>query len=102
MEFEQDVYFQVKQFEQSFMQFQISAKADTIGARRFEVTKNRYLIGKVDITDFFRAQTDKDSARRNYLQAMRNYWISYYNLRRLTLYDFERGQKLEFVPISGL
>lgn len=101
-QFEQDVYYQVREFEQSYMQFQIATKADTIAARRFEVTKNRYLIGKVDITDFFRAQTDKDQARRSYLQAMQNYWTAYYNLRRLTLYDFENGKKLEFSPISGL
>ena len=33
----------------------------------------------------------KDSARRSYIQALRNYWTGYYNLRRLTLYDFERN-----------
>jgi outer membrane protein TolC len=100
-QFEQNVFYQVKEFEQSYVHLQMAAKADTIAARRFEVTKNRYLIGKVDITDFFRAQTDKDQARRSYLQAMQNYWVSYYNLRRLTLYDFENDEKLAFTPIRG-
>ncbi len=102
LEFEQDVYFQVKQFELSYRQLLIATKADTIGARRFEVSKNRYLIGRVDITEFFRAQADKDNARRSYLQAMQNYWIAYYNLRRLTLYDFEKGAKLNFALPRGL
>ncbi len=102
LDFEQDVYFQVKQFELSYQQLLIATKADTIGARRFEVAKNRYLIGRVDITEFFRAQADKDNARRSYLQAMRNYWISYYDMRRLMLFDFEKGEELKFVLPRGL
>ncbi len=96
IQFEQDIDYQVKQFEQAFRQLQMAAKADTIAARRFEVATNRYLIGKVEVTDFFRAQNDKDNARVSYLQAVRDYWVAYYTLRQLTLYDFENGEKLEF------
>lgn len=101
-QFEHDVYFRVREFEQSYRLLQISAKADTIAARRFEVTKNRYLIGRVDITNLFIAQQEKDRARKNYIQTMRNYWISYYNMRRLTMFDFGKGEELKFVPPRGL
>ncbi|MBA7628092.1 hypothetical protein ES703_35562 [subsurface metagenome] len=101
-QFEHDVYFRVREFEQSYRLLQISAKADTIAARRFEVTKNRYLIGRVDITNLFIAQQEKDRARKNYIQTMRNYWISYYSLIRLTLFDFEKGEERKFVPPRGL
>jgi hypothetical protein len=35
--------------------------------------------------------SEKDSARRNYISALYNYWSLYYTLRSMTLYDFERN-----------
>ena len=26
--------------------------------------------------------------KKNYIYALRNYWLSYYKIRRLTMYDF--------------
>lgn len=87
-QFEEDVYYQVSQFRQLQQQLLLSAKADTIGDRQFEVTKNRYLIGRVDITNLLRAQQEKDAARKSYIQNLRSYWLAYYRLKRLTLADF--------------
>ena len=39
--------------------------------------------------------TEKDTARRNYLTALYDYWSLYYTLRSLTLYDFGQGCLLE-------
>ncbi|MCF7801575.1 MAG: TolC family protein, partial [Candidatus Marinimicrobia bacterium] len=87
-QFEEDVYYQVSQFRQLQQQLLLSAKADTIGARQFEVTKNRYLIGRVDITNLLRAQQEKDAARKSYIQNLRSYWLAYHRLKQLTLADF--------------
>lgn len=92
--FEKDVYYQVMRFRQLGIQVGLSAKSDTIAQRRFEVAKNRYLIGKIDLNDLFVAQNEKDGARRNYIQTLREYWVAYYRLRRLTLFDFERNEPL--------
>ena len=70
--------------------------SDDIAARRYDVAKNRYLIGKIDITNLFIAQNEKDQARRSYIAALRTYWEGYYNLRRLTLYNFERNMPIEY------
>ncbi|MEM6647605.1 MAG: TolC family protein, partial [Bacteroidota bacterium] len=56
--------------------------------------RNRYSIGSIDITELFNAQQAKDSARRAYIQELRSFWVSYFQLRRLTLYDFATGQRL--------
>lgn len=92
--FEKDVYHQVMRFRQLGTQVVLSAKSDTIAQRRFEVAKNRYLIGKIDLNDLFVAQNEKDNARRNYIQTLRDYWVAYYRLRRLTLFDFENNTPL--------
>jgi len=58
---------------------------------RYDITKNRYLIGKIDITDMNIALTEKDEAKARYIQSLQDFWTAYFNLRRLTLYDFEEG-----------
>ena len=94
LQFELDVKSTVREFPLLRDQVELARISDDIGARRYDVSKNRYLIGRIDITDLFIAQNAKDSARRGYIQALRNYWIGYYNLRRLTLYDFENDQPI--------
>jgi len=70
----------LKRFDQLKRQVHIAAQSDTVAQRRFEVTKNRYLIGKIDITHLFMAQQEQDLARRTYIQTLKNFWISYYQI----------------------
>lgn len=79
----------VAEFLQLREQVMLAELSDGIADRRYQVARNRYRIGQIDITNLFIAQNERDAAQRNYIQALRNYWISVYNLRRLTLYDFE-------------
>ncbi len=72
----------------------ISAKADTIARKRFEVAGNRYRIGTVDITNLLIAQSEKDMAFITYMNTLRDFWMAWYRLRRLTLYDFEKSTRL--------
>ncbi|MCB0737639.1 MAG: TolC family protein [Bacteroidetes bacterium] len=96
LSFEQEIKNQVNQFNFRKQEYYIAAKSDTIGQKRFEVAYKRYMIGKIDITDLNIAQQDKDQSKRNYLNTLRRYWIDYYRLRQLTLYDFEQNADIEF------
>jgi outer membrane protein TolC len=94
-DFEQQIFLQVMQFNLQDDQLRIASKADTIAEKRYEVTKQRFLIGKIDVLDLNVALEEKDVARRGYVQALRNYWDYFYSLRILTLYDWIRDAKLE-------
>ncbi len=94
LQFSLNVRSTVREFSQLQSQVSLAESSDEIASRRYDVAKNRYLIGKIDITNLFIAQNEKDSARRSYIQAIRNYWTGYYNLRRLTLYDFDEGHPI--------
>lgn len=94
LQFDLNVRSTVREFSQLQSQVALAQQSDDIAERRYDVAKNRYLIGKIDITNLFIAQNEKDSARRSYIQALRNYWTGYYNLRRLTLYNFETGSPI--------
>lgn len=89
-----EVRYQALRLIQLMKQVEISAKADTIAARRFEVAINRYYVGKIDLNSFFIAQNEKDSAFQSYIQTLKNFWTSYYNLRSQTLYDFVNKNKI--------
>ncbi len=86
--FEQEVLTQVRQFEMLRLQIEITKKSDEVAMQRYKVAQNRYLIGKIDITNLNIALTEKDDAKRSYIQALKSFWMAYYDLRRLTLYDF--------------
>lgn len=92
--FEQEILTQVRQFEMLRLQIEITKKSDEVALNRYNVAQNRYLIGKIDITNLNIALNEKDAARRSYLQALKSFWTAYYDLRRLTLYDFSDSKYL--------
>jgi outer membrane protein TolC len=95
--FEQEIITQVRQFDVLLSQIEITRKSDEVAQERYLVSQNRYLIGKIDITNLNIALTEKDTAKRSYVGALRSFWTSYYDLRRLTLYDFS-NRRLLYVP----
>lgn len=98
--FEQEILTQVRQFEMLRLQIEITRKSDEVAQERYNVAQNRYLIGKIDITNLNIALTEKDDAKRSYILALQSFWQAYYDLRRLTLYDFARGRLL-YTPDAG-
>jgi outer membrane protein TolC len=72
----------------------LSATADTVAGKRFEIAYNRYVIGRISVDNLYIGQNEKDQARTAYVQALGRYWEAYYRLRRLTLYDFARGEPI--------
>lgn len=94
-DFEQSLLLDVQQFNMQDDQVKIAAKSDTVAAKMFEVTKQRFLIGKIDVLELNNADTKKDQNKRNYIQALNNYWTYYFNMRALTLFDFITRKPLE-------
>jgi outer membrane protein TolC len=96
LNFEQDVYLKVKQFDILRDRLLIGKESDEIADRRYFIAQKRYLIAKISITDLNIALQEKDIAKRSYLATLRDYWQSYYQIRQLTMYDFERGEVITY------
>ena len=84
----------VLQFNLQAERVQIAMKTDQTARRRHEVARKLYLLGKSTILDLNASVTEKDTASRNFLYALSNYWNLYYMLRSMTLYDFARHSEL--------
>jgi outer membrane protein TolC len=92
---EQDARFAALEVDQARRNLDLARLADSVAAKRFEVAKNRYLIGRIGIDNLFIAQGEKDQAVQSLVQAMRGYWAAYHRLRRITLYDFAADRRIE-------
>jgi outer membrane protein len=90
----EDARFSALALQQAQRNVIISAKADTVAGKQFEVARNRYIIGKITNDALYLAQGEKDAAVLANVQALRNYWTAYYHLRRVTLYDFVTKQEM--------
>lgn len=84
---------ELKQLEQSVI---VAKRAYEVSEKRFDLSKNRFLVGKIDITNLTIAQNEKDQALISYANTLRSYHQARYRLRRLTLYDFERNAPIRF------
>ena len=93
-DFELNVRKLVKQFNLQTQRVRIAARTDETAQRRNEVARKLYILGKSTILDLNASISEKDSARRNYVSALYNYWSLYYTLRSMTLYDFESNKLL--------
>jgi outer membrane protein TolC len=97
IDFKQSIYLEVMQFNMQENQLRIAAKADTVAQKRFDVTQQRYMIGQVnDVLELNNAQIDNDNALKGYYQALRNYYRNFYQIRKETLFDFERDMPILF------
>jgi outer membrane protein TolC len=94
IDFDQEIFLKVARFNMQFEQVNISARADTVAQKGYDITKARYLIGKISITDLNIAQAEADNSKGNYINTLWIYWRNYYDLRRLTLYDFEQDMPI--------
>ena len=66
-----------------------ASEAMDLADMAYQQTQKRFIIGKADLNSLTLASNRRQDATKNYITALQNYWISYYKLRRLTLFDFE-------------
>jgi len=64
------------------------------GEERFEISNNRYILGDIDITNLTLAQREKDQTKRTYINALKSYWLTYYQLRALSGFDVINNRKI--------
>lgn len=90
-EFKQDIFILTEKFNNQAEQLRIACEADTIARKRYETNVETFKIGHISTLDLSDATTAKDKARRDRIIELHDYWNYYYQLRSITLWDFEKG-----------
>ena len=94
-DFRRQMFTAVSQFNNQRQQCLVSRQAMLIAQERYQLTMHRFREGNATVTDLNMAQTENDSALRQYISDVSNFWLYYYSLRQYTLYDFINGCDLE-------
>jgi len=92
--FEQEIFTKVRNFLMIRERIVITKKSDEVAEKRYQIALNRYQTGNVTISDLNIAQNEKDTNKRAFFNSLKDYWMAYYELRALTLFDFEKGKLL--------
>lgn len=96
-DFERSVVVQVEQFSLMKDQLVTAKEADKVAENGYLIALKQFQNGESTITDLNIALSERDNAKRDYIYSLQSYWEAYYKLRILTLYDFERDQKIGYV-----
>ena len=94
--FTQEIVTQITLFDLMKQQLILTAQADSIASEKYQIAKDRYVLGNLSITDLSIAFQENDQAKRDYISALRDFWGAYYQIRHLSLYDFENNQKINY------
>lgn len=89
------VFTSVSQFNNQGNQCAVSKRASDVAAQRYRLVMDRFVGGGVTVTDLTNARTENDQAYSKYIQDISNFWKYYYELRKLTLYDFILDREIE-------
>ena len=95
IDFRESVILTVEEFNLQKQLVEGAMEADTIANAVYDITRRRYMNGQSDIIRLSTNQRASINARRAYIQALESYWSYYYNIRSITLYDFEAGKDIE-------
>lgn len=95
-DFERGVVVQVEQFNLIRSQIATAEAADKVAEEGYMIALKKFQNGEISITDLNISLQERESAKRDYIRSIENYWESYYLLREITLYDFEFKQKIYY------
>ena len=94
---ELDVMLTVNEFNEQQTIVEASQEALDIAEDAYNQTLLRFIKAQANTTDLSLAQTNWLTAQQNKIASLQNYWITYYRLRRLTLYDYQQRQVIRYV-----
>ena len=91
---ELDVALTVADFNERQDIVETARQALTIAEDAYAQTLQRFIKAQADAYSLSIAQSHWQTARQNQIASLQNYWLAYYHLRRLTLYDYQHHQPI--------
>lgn len=93
---ELEVRLTVDEFNEHLSILETARQAYEIAEEVYTQTLQRFIKGQTDAFNLSLAQSYWQTARQNKIASLQHYWLSYYSLRTLTLYDFQRRQPIRY------
>ncbi len=93
--FRQNLFILVERYGNQLRQLQTARRADEIAQKRYATNVETFLIGKISTLDLNDSRVKKDEARREYVNELYSFWLYYYQIRSLTLWDYQRNSGID-------
>lgn len=96
LDFDQNVVLAVQQYQDQQGLTAIYREADTVARRRYRTAFETFVMGQINVLDINSAQSEEDNAKRTYINQLYSSWLYFYNLRQITLFDFEHRTNIMY------
>ncbi len=94
-EFELNITTKAMEFNIQREKVESAFYSDSLANESYSLTTARFKMGQEDVLKFVSSQKAKDNAEEEYISALFDFWKSYYEIRKLTLFDFENNIRLD-------
>jgi len=91
---EREVRDVVRKVYEAYDRVQMLAKSVEVGKKSFDISLQRFANGDITSVELARASDQLNTAKLSYLSAYNEYKLALADLKRKTLYDFERNRSL--------
>lgn len=92
--FEQDIKILVDKIQNQNRLLEMYKLADSIAQNRYKIAYETFVMGKINVLDINTAQLEEDNAKRNFINQIYFSWLYYYQLRQVSLYDFQAKRNI--------
>lgn len=86
--YRQDIFIKVLSFEDAAKLCSIMERACAIADERYTIIYEKFKNGTVNVTELNIARQEKDDAQKKYLGQLKEFWNSYFEIQKITLYDY--------------
>ena len=100
LDFEREIIVQAEKFNLLESQMETAKEADKVAGNGYLISLKKFQNGEISITDLNISLSEREKAKRDYIASLEDYWVSFYFIRILTLYDFELNQKITYLNPS--
>lgn len=94
IDFEQEVTLKVIDFNLQAQVVESARQANELAKKSFELTQKRFVLGNADVLKLTSSMKAMQSASEKYINSLAAYWQYFYEVQRLTLYDFVSKKSL--------
>lgn len=94
-DFEQNILLKVMDFNLQGRLVESARRANLIAQESYRLTKKRFLSGQADVLKINTAMQARQNAREKYINSIYTYWQFYYEIQKLTIYDFMNNKNIE-------
>lgn len=95
MNFNQNLFILVERYGNQLRQLETARRADEIARKRYATNVETFLIGKISTLDLNDSRVKKDEARREFVNELYLFWNYYYQIRSLTLWDYQNDRGID-------